>query len=125
MPTARHAGSRYRVGSVGAVTDAIRATVRVRIADATVTAWTTSSSWTHPPFEHFRTEIQRGDDALIPINSVFIGYRLVIDERTILVHAPIVSLILSPIGDGTDLLIYEDTLKRYQIDPETGEVSPR
>lgn len=69
--------------------------------------------------------IQRGDNALIPINGVFIGYRLVIDERTILVHAPIVSLILSPTGEGTDLLIYEDTLKRYQIDPETGEVSPR
>lgn len=69
--------------------------------------------------------VQRGDDTPIPINGVFIGYRLATEVTTFVVHAPIVSLILTPVGEDTDLLIYEDTLKRYRIDPETGEVRPR
>jgi len=69
--------------------------------------------------------VQRGDDTSIPIEGVTIGYRLATETRTFVVHAPIVSLILTPVGEDTDLLIYEETLKRYRIDAETGEVQPR
>lgn len=69
--------------------------------------------------------VQRGDNTPIPINGVFIGYQLATEVRTIIVHAPLVSLILTPVGEDTDLLIYEDTLKRYRIDADTGEVQPR
>jgi hypothetical protein len=47
------------------------------------------------------------------------------EVRTFVVEAPIVSLILRPIGEDTDLLIFEKDLKRRQIDPESGEVRAR
>jgi len=66
--------------------------------------------------------VQYGDEALIPINSVEIRYQLATEVLTFEIHAPLVALILTPVGEDTDLLIHEDTLKRFRIDAETGEV---
>jgi hypothetical protein len=65
--------------------------------------------------------VQRGDADRIPINGFLISYDIHVERRQINVKAPIVALVLSPIGEGADLLIHDETLKRFKIDPLTGE----
>lgn len=76
-------------------------------------------------FSLIACSVQCGSGTPIAISRVFIGYRLATETRTFVVHAPIVALILTPVGGDTDLLIFEETLKRYRIDAETGKVEPR
>jgi hypothetical protein len=66
--------------------------------------------------------VQRGDGPLLAINGFFVHYRVVSYVTDFLVRTPIVALILRPLDSETDLFVYEDQLKRFRIDPETGEV---
>ena len=66
--------------------------------------------------------VQRGDGPVVPIQGFKVSFSLHVDRRQLQIKAPLVELILTPIGEGSDLLIHEQTLRRFTIDANTSEV---
>jgi hypothetical protein len=69
--------------------------------------------------------IQQADHQPAPVRAIRLEYAIYTHIMEFEVRSPIVSLILTEIGEGDDLLILEEDLKRFSIDSTTGEVVAR
>lgn len=70
--------------------------------------------------------LQRDSGPVIPIVGIIVTYSFSTHTHKMIIEsAKIAELILEPIGEEDDFLIYDEDLKKFSIDPETGEVRPR